>query len=195
MPTIMVSLAYGTPVNFKEIYTEGTTALTLPDIAYAKERPGSPSSCWRSPSFLMEKILKRACIPIMVPSVSQIAKVDGVYNAIQLAGDVEDVVLYGRGAGSMPTGSAVVSDVMSIARDMLKNATGRAVASYHQPDQRWAIADATDGGNHLAVLHPFHGSGPAGRAVQDCRGVGALWDQHSYCSRDARKGRLCPPSS
>ena len=54
--------------------------------------------------------------PTMVPAASPIAKVEGVYNAIQLVGDaVDDVVLYGRGAGSMPTGSAVVSDVIAIA--------------------------------------------------------------------------------
>ena len=64
-------------------------------------------------------------------------KVDGVYNAIQLVGDaVEDVVLYGRGAGSMPTGSAVVSDVMSIARNVLKNAAGRVPPASYQQDER-----------------------------------------------------------
>jgi homoserine dehydrogenase len=49
---------------------------------------------------------------------------------------VEDVVLYGRGAGSMPTGSAVVSDVMAIARNLVKNATGRVPPASFQQDQR-----------------------------------------------------------
>ena len=134
--TIMVSLAYGTPVNFKEIYTEGITGLTPLDIAYAKEF-GFTIKLLAIAKYLDGEIEARVH-PTMVPSASQIAKVDGVYNAIQLMGDaVEDVVLYGRGAGSMPTGSAVVSDVMSIARNLLKNATGRVPpASYRQDERR-----------------------------------------------------------
>ncbi|HQV11232.1 MAG TPA: homoserine dehydrogenase [Nitrospira sp.] len=133
--TIMVSLAYGTPVNFKEIYTEGITGLTPLDIAYAKEF-GFTIKLLAIAKFSDGEIEARVH-PTMVPSASQIAKVDGVYNAIQLVGDaVEDVVLYGRGAGSMPTGSAVVSDVMSIARDLLKNATGRVPPASYQPDYR-----------------------------------------------------------
>jgi homoserine dehydrogenase len=133
--TIMVSLAYGTPVNFKEIYTEGITGLTPLDIAYAKEF-GFTIKLLAIAKYSDGEIEARVH-PTMVPSASQIAKVDGVYNAIQLVGDaVEDVVLYGRGAGSMPTGSAVVSDVMSIARNVLKNATGRVPPAAYQPDQR-----------------------------------------------------------
>jgi homoserine dehydrogenase len=75
--------------------------------------------------------------PTMVPATSQIAKVEGVYNAIQLVGDaVEDVVLYGRGAGSKPTGSAVLSDIIAIARNLLKGATGRVPPASFQQDQR-----------------------------------------------------------
>ncbi len=133
--TIMVSLAYGTPVNFKEIYTEGITGLTPLDIAYAKEF-GFTIKLLAIAKYSDGEIEARVH-PTMVPSASQIAKVDGVYNAIQLVGDaVEDVVLYGRGAGSMPTGSAVASDVMSIARDLLKDATGRVPPASFQPDQR-----------------------------------------------------------
>ena len=133
--TIMVSLAYGTPVNFKEIYTEGITGLTPLDIAYAKEF-GFTIKLLAIAKYSDGEIEARVH-PTMVPSASQIAKVDGVYNAIQLVGDaVEDVVLYGRGAGSMPTGSAVVGDVMSIARDLLKDATGRVPPASYQPDQR-----------------------------------------------------------
>ncbi len=132
---IMVSLAYGTPVNFKEIYTEGIAGLTPVDIAYAKEF-GFTIKLLAIAKYSDGEIEARVH-PTMVPSASQIAKVDGVYNAIQLVGDaVEDVVLYGRGAGSMPTGSAVVSDVMSIARNLLKNATGRVPPASYQQDQR-----------------------------------------------------------
>lgn len=132
---IMVSLAYGTPVNFKEIYTEGIAGLTPVDIAYAKEF-GFTIKLLAIAKYSDGEIEARVH-PTMVPSASQIAKVDGVYNAIQLVGDaVEDVVLYGRGAGSMPTGSAVVSDVMSIARNLLKHATGRVPPASYQPEER-----------------------------------------------------------
>jgi len=73
----------------------------------------------------------------MLPSPSPIAQVEDVYNAIQLVGDaVGDVVLYGRGAGSMPTGSAVVSDVIAIGRNLLKSSAGRVPVASFQPDQR-----------------------------------------------------------
>jgi homoserine dehydrogenase len=56
----------------------------------------------------------------MVPEENPIAKVSGVYNAIQIIGDAcGDIMLYGRGAGSMPTGSAVVGDIIDIAREIL----------------------------------------------------------------------------
>src|SRR5262249_10126811 len=56
----------------------------------------------------------------MVPDEYPIAKVGGVYNAIQIVGDAcQDIMLYGRGAGAMPTGSAVVADIMDIGRMIL----------------------------------------------------------------------------
>jgi homoserine dehydrogenase len=73
----------------------------------------------------------------MLSSSSPIAQVEGVYNAIQLVGDaVGDVVFYGRGAGSMPTGSAVVSDLIAITRNLLKGAVGRVPPASFQQDQR-----------------------------------------------------------
>ena len=131
----MVSLAYGTPVNFKEIYTEGITRLTPLDIAYAKEF-GFTIKLLAIAKYSEGEIEARVH-PTMVASSSQIAKVDGVYNAIQLVGDaVEDVVLYGRGAGSLPTGSAVVGDVIAIGRNLLRSATGRVPPASVQQDQR-----------------------------------------------------------
>jgi homoserine dehydrogenase len=133
--TIMVSLAYGTPVNFKEVYTEGITRLTPLDIAYAQEF-GFTIKLLAIAKYSDGEIEARVH-PTMVASSSQIAKVDGVYNAIQLVGDaVEDVVLYGRGAGAMPTGSAVVGDIIAIGRNLLKGATGRVPPASIQQDQR-----------------------------------------------------------
>lgn len=132
---ILVSLAYGTPVNFKEIYTEGITHITTTDIAYAKEF-GFTIKLLGIAKFVDGEVEARVH-PTMLPSHSPIAQVEGVYNAIQLVGDaVGDVVLYGRGAGSMPTGSAVVSDVIAIGRNLLKGAIGRVPPASFQQDQR-----------------------------------------------------------
>jgi homoserine dehydrogenase len=132
---ILVSLAYGTPVNFKDIYTEGITHITPTDIAYAKEF-GFTIKLLAIAKLTNGEVEARVH-PTMVPSSSPIAQVEGVYNAIQLVGDaVGDVVLYGRGAGSLPTGSAVVSDVIATGRNLLKGAIGRVPPASFQQDQR-----------------------------------------------------------
>ncbi len=132
---IMVNLAYGTPVNFKEIYTEGITRITPLDIAYAKEF-GYTVKLLGIAKFLDGEIEARVH-PTMIPTTSPIAQVEGVYNAIQLVGDaVQDIVLYGQGAGSMPTGSAVVSDVIALARNLLLGASGRVPCASFQREQR-----------------------------------------------------------
>jgi homoserine dehydrogenase len=133
--TIMVTLAYGAPVNFKDIYTEGITHLTPLDIAYAREFGYTIKllgiAKWQ------ENDIEARVHPTMIPADSPVAQVDGVYNAIQLVGDaVGDIVLYGQGAGSLPTGSAVVSDIIDLARNLLAGASGRVPAASFQQDQR-----------------------------------------------------------
>ena len=132
---ILVNLAYGTPVNFKEIYTEGITHITPTDIAYAKQFGFTIKLLGIAK--LVDGEVEARVHPTMLPSRSPLAQVEGVYNAIQLVGDaVGDVVFYGRGAGSMPTGSAVVSDVIAIGRNLLKGAVGRVPPASFQQDQR-----------------------------------------------------------
>lgn len=132
---IMVNLAYGTPVNVKDIYTEGITRITPVDVAYAEEFGYTIKLLGIAKS--LDGEIEARVHPTMVPSASPIAQVEGVYNAIQLVGDaVGDIVLYGRGAGSMPTGSAVVSDVVAIARNLLRDAAGLVPPASFQQDQR-----------------------------------------------------------
>ncbi|WP_447978153.1 homoserine dehydrogenase [Candidatus Nitrospira bockiana] len=133
--SIMVTLAYGTPVNFKEVHTEGITHLTPLDIAYAREF-GYTIKLLGIAKLQGDQVEARVH-PTMIPLTSPVAQVEGVYNAIQLVGDaVEDIVLYGRGAGSLPTGSAVVSDVIDIARNLLTGGAGRVPPASFQQDQR-----------------------------------------------------------
>lgn len=135
---IMVSLAYGTPVDVKDVYTEGITRIAPLDIAYAKEFGYTIKLLGIAK--LTNGDIDARVHPTMIPATSPIAQVEGVYNAIQLVGDaVEDIVLYGRGAGSMPTGSAVVSDVIAIARNLLLGATGRVPPASFKQDERRPI--------------------------------------------------------
>ena len=135
---ILANLAFGTPINFKEIYTEGITNITEHDIAYAREFGYTIKLLGIAK--LSDGAVEARVHPTMVPSDSPIAKVEGVYNAIHLVGDaVGDVILHGRGAGSMPTGSAVVSDVIAIGRNILKGAAGRVPPASFQQDQRRPI--------------------------------------------------------
>ena len=135
---VLVNLAYGTPVNFKDIYTEGITGITPTDIAYAKQFGCTIKLLGIAK--LVDGEIEARVHPTMLPSTSPIAQVEDVYNAIQVVGDaVGDVVLYGRGAGALPTGSAVVSDVIAIGRNVLKGTVGRVPVASFQQDQRRPI--------------------------------------------------------
>lgn len=133
--TIMVNLAYGTPVTVKEVYTEGIQRLTSLDIAYADDFGMTVKllgiAKWQDGD------VEARVHPTMIPKSSPLAQVNGVFNAIHVVGDaVGDVMLYGQGAGSMPTGSAVVSDVIAIGRNLLKSASGRVPPMSFQADRR-----------------------------------------------------------
>jgi homoserine dehydrogenase len=67
-----------------------------------------------------EQVVEARVHPTLVPAEAPIAQVNGVYNAIHLVGDaVGDIVLYGQGAGSLPTASAVVGDIIDLARNRM----------------------------------------------------------------------------
>lgn len=132
---ILTNLAFGTPINFKDLYTEGITHITQHDIAYAWELGYTIKLLGIAK--LVDGEIEARVHPTMIASSLPIARVEGVYNAIQLVGDaVGDVMLYGRGAGDLPAGSAVVSDVISLARNLLKGAVGRIPPASFQQNQR-----------------------------------------------------------
>jgi homoserine dehydrogenase len=132
---VLANLAFGTPINFKDLYTEGITHITQHDMAYAKEFGFAIKLLGIAK--LVEGEVEARVHPTMLSSDSPLAKVEGVYNAIQLVGDaVGDVVLYGRGAGDMAAGSAVVSDIIASARNLMKGGAGRVPPASFQPDQR-----------------------------------------------------------
>lgn len=132
---ILVNLAYGTPVNIKEIYTEGISGLRTLDIEFAREFGLTVKLLGIAK--LQDGEVEARVHPTLVPSGSPIAQVSGVYNAIHVIGDaVGDIVLYGKGAGSLPTASAVVGDIIDVSRNRLKNISGRVPATGFQWKQR-----------------------------------------------------------
>src|SRR5213593_2943665 len=115
---ILVNLAFGAHVRLDDIFTEGITSISPLDIDFGKEL-GYKLKLLAIAKWHDGRVEARVH-PTMVPDEYPIAKVGGVYNAIQIVGDAcGDIMLYGRGAGSMPTGSAVVGDIMDISRHIL----------------------------------------------------------------------------
>ena len=116
---ILVHLAFGVPVDLKNVYTEGITSISPLDIDFGKALGYKVKLLAIAKMHEGGKAEARVH-PTMIPDEYPIAKVGGVYNAIQIVGNAcGDIMLYGRGAGSMPTGSAVVGDIMDIARQIL----------------------------------------------------------------------------
>jgi len=114
---ILVSICFGTRVDFKDIYTEGISAISSIDINYAKEF-GFKIKLLAIGKMDGDRVEARVH-PTMIPLNYPMADVDGVFNAVRLTGDfVDTVMFYGRGAGMDPTASAIVGDVMAIARNL-----------------------------------------------------------------------------
>ncbi|MRR06755.1 MAG: homoserine dehydrogenase [Deltaproteobacteria bacterium] len=115
---ILVTLCFGTRVDFNDIYTEGISAISAIDINYAKEF-GFKIKLLAIGKLDGDRVEARVH-PTMIPLNYPLADVDGVFNAIRLTGDfVDTVMFYGRGAGMDPTASAIVGDVMAIARNLM----------------------------------------------------------------------------
>jgi len=119
---ILASLSYGIPIPYKDIYIEGISGISPQDISFASELGYKVKLLAIAKETDSEVELR--VHPTMLPKDYLIAKVDGPFNAIYIEGDATGSTLYyGRGAGAMPTGSAVVSDIVNIAKDISKNAT------------------------------------------------------------------------
>lgn len=129
---VLTMLAFGTPVRFDDIYTEGISKITPLDIDFARDL-GYKIKLLAITKTVKDEIEARVH-PTMLPETYPIATVDGVFNALSVVGDaVGSTMFYGRGAGDMPTGSAVVSDVIDIGRDILAGCTDRSpVTAFRQ---------------------------------------------------------------
>lgn len=112
---ILASLAFGKHVYPDNIHTEGITGITLEDVAYC-ENYGGAIKLIGFAARADERAAVMVC-PAFVSENSQLSSVNDVFNAILVRGDATgDVVFYGRGAGKLPTASAVVSDIIVAAK-------------------------------------------------------------------------------
>lgn len=119
---ILISIAFGHPVSFNNIYREGIDRLSQEDILFADEF----GYCLKLLAIARNKgdRIEARVHPAMVPLDHIMANVNGAYNAIYLEGDfVGPNLYYGFGAGKRPTGSAVVSDIIYLARQIRHGVT------------------------------------------------------------------------
>lgn len=113
--TIMSALAFGTPVNFNACYLEGISKLDSRDIKYAEELGYRIKLLGITRK--TDKGIELRVHPTLIPEVRLIANVNGVMNAVRVDADmVGETLYYGAGAGSLPTASAVVADIVDISR-------------------------------------------------------------------------------
>ncbi|MBW2480130.1 MAG: homoserine dehydrogenase [Deltaproteobacteria bacterium] len=130
---ILAALAYGMEINLKDVYIEGISRITPLDIEFAGQFG------YRIKLLAISKILasrvEARVHPTMIPFRNLLTSISGTVNALSISGDaVGDILLYGRGAGMMPTASAVVSDIVDIARNILSGTARRIPPLSYQRD-------------------------------------------------------------
>lgn len=112
---ILSSIAYNEFVDYRNIYTEGITKITLTDMEYAQEMDSTIKLIAMSKR-VGERLFARVS-PAIISKTHPLANVEDVFNAIVVKGDaIGDVMFYGRGAGKLPTASAVVADVIDVVK-------------------------------------------------------------------------------
>lgn len=131
--TILSSLAYGVPLQFEKTYTEGISKITPEDVDYAAAlgyRIKHLGMARRT-----DKGVEQRVHPTLIPEKRLIANVDGVMNAVLVNADaVGNTLYYGAGAGDEPTASAVVADIVDVARALTADPTNRVPHLAFQPD-------------------------------------------------------------
>jgi homoserine dehydrogenase len=129
---ILASIAFGIPLNFDAVYTQGISMIDLMDLDYAEElgyRIKHLGIARRT-----DKGVEMRVHLTLIPESQLLANVNGVMNAVQIHGDaVGSTLHYGPGAGSLPTASAVVADLVDVARVLTADPTNRVPHLAFQP--------------------------------------------------------------
>ena len=131
---ILSSIAFGIPLQFDAVYTEGISAISTEDVLYAAQL----GYCIKHLGIARRtnRGIEMRVHPTLIPQKRLIANVDGVMNAVLVQGDMLGPSLYyGAGAGADPTASAVVADIIDVARTITTDAQNRVPHLAFQPDQ------------------------------------------------------------
>jgi homoserine dehydrogenase len=132
--TILASLAFGIPLQFNACYTEGIARIEPQDVAYAEEFGYRIKHLGVTKK--TAKGIELRVHPTLIPERRLIANVDGVMNALLVKGDaVGPTLYYGAGAGSLPTASAVVADIIDVARTLTTDPGNRVPHLAFQADE------------------------------------------------------------
>ncbi|AEG01219.1 homoserine dehydrogenase [Methylomonas methanica] len=122
--TILASIAFGIPLRFDKVFTEGITQITRADVEYAEELGYRIKHLGVARN--TEQGVELRVHPTLIPKRRLIANVDGVMNAVLVCGDaVGPTLYYGAGAGAEPTASAVVADLVDVVRAMTSDPENR----------------------------------------------------------------------
>lgn len=189
---ILASLAFGRHVYPEQVQTEGISGITLADVEYAENWGGVVKLIARAQKLENGKVLAWAG-PAFVSRESQLSTVDDVFNAVLVRGDATgDVVFYGKGAGKLPTASAVVADVI----DCVKHVQARKYLYWEDgsPD------DVADPMAAEAELYVRAVSGQPHRALEEIKKAfscvrmlsrsGAPRDELAFVTGRDQEGRL-----
>lgn len=132
--TILASLAFGIPLQFDRCFTEGISRIEPQDVVYAEQfgyRIKHLGVTRRTPEGIELRVH-----PTLIPERRLIANVDGVMNAVLVHGDaVGPTLYYGAGAGSLPTASAVVADIIDVTRTLTTDPENRVPHLAFQPGE------------------------------------------------------------
>ncbi|MDD2737412.1 MAG: homoserine dehydrogenase [Methylomonas lenta] len=122
--TILASIAFGIPLQFDKVFTEGISQITRADVSYAEELGYRIKHLGMARK--TEQGIELRVHPTLIPKRRLIANVDGVMNAVLVSGDaVGPTLYYGAGAGAEPTASAVVADLVDVVRAMTSDPENR----------------------------------------------------------------------
>ncbi|MDO6513742.1 MULTISPECIES: homoserine dehydrogenase [unclassified Neptuniibacter] len=132
--TILASIAFGIPLQFDKAFTEGISKITRDDVQYAEELGYRIKHLGVSRH--TDKGVELRVHPTLIPESALIANVNGVMNAILVDGDaVGQTMYYGPGAGSEPTASAVVADIVDVVRTLTADRDNRVPHLAFQPSE------------------------------------------------------------
>ncbi len=193
---ILAAIAFGRQVPLENIHTEGITKISDRDMHYAGVFGYRIKLLGICEEIEPDKILVRVH-PTLVPKDHPVSKVEDVYNALWIHGDfVGDLMFTGRGAGSDPTASAVVGDLIDCGRDMMAKGTGSAIpfgvgmqcASISDLNTRYFIRlIVTDKPNTLGQIASTFGDSGVGLAAMEMRTLEADQGEIAFLTHECKE--------